>query len=366
MGSRKGKRDLTAEERRQIFSLSFAGTSAREIAAVLGRHHSTIRKELYRGRCQDMASCVVAGVKVELKYEWYAAQCAADAARKNKGRRALFAPEDDVVEKLAHYIKQNYSPYAALQMLRDCGYVCPCVQTVYSYMHSGFYSISEADMLRPPKRKKHKPLEPTREAKNRKSGHSIDIRPVSVGARSEFGHWEGDLVLSPHKSAKGGVLTLVERKCRAAIVVPVANKTQDEIKQKLDWLENIFGSAFYRLFKSITFDNGIEFVDYDNLTRSAMSNVPRKRFEAYYAHPYRSGERGSNENFNGFLRRYFPKGTIFSDVPEKELFERVAFINNYPRKLHGGKSASLVFREQCLALGIDTNVFACLPWSIAA
>ncbi|MEG1910779.1 MAG: IS30 family transposase, partial [Bacteroidales bacterium] len=177
--------------------------------------------------------------------------------------------------------------------------------------------------------------------KNRPKCLSIESRAKSVLLREEFGHWEGDLVVSSQKG-KGAILTLVERKTRFLISIKVPDRTQKSIALPIDSIERKFGDLFTLVFKSITFDNGVEFNDPDLLR---LSCYPHKRnrlgkggrfAKLYYAHPFCSGERGSNENANRMIRREFPKGTVFDIVSAVELQAHVEWINDYPRRILGG------------------------------
>ena len=151
------------------------------------------------------------------------------------------------------------------------------------------------------RKRSHKPpviREDTRE-------NSIDNRPEEVNSRSEFGHWEIDTVIGKRGSTSA-LLTLVERVTRQEIIKKIDSKTAVAVVGVLDTLELEHGVHFASLFKSITSDNGSEFAYTTAMERSKLSDSRRTRI--YYAHPYRSGERGSNENGNALIRRFIPKG----------------------------------------------------------
>ena len=121
--------------------------------------------------------------------------------------------------------------------------------------------------------------------------------------------------------------------------------------QALDDLEKEWGELFPRVFQTITVDNGSEFADAEGLQRSII-NEGEKRTKVYYCHPYSSWERGSNENVNGMIRRRHPKGTDFSKVTAEEIAATENWINSYPRKIFGYKSAGTMFRECLRELGL--------------
>ncbi|MDR0197266.1 MAG: IS30 family transposase [Oscillospiraceae bacterium] len=110
------------------------------------------------------------------------------------------------------------------------------------------------------------------------------------------------------------------------------------MKRVLDRLERRYGAKFKETFKTVTMDNGSEFLDFESLERSCKRD--EKRFKMYYAHPYSSRERGSNENANGIIRRFFPKGTDFSKISLAKIQAVEDQINNYPRRILGGISTN--------------------------
>lgn len=105
----------------------------------------------------------------------------------------------------------------------------------------------------------------------------------------------------------------------------------------IDKLERKYGKSFYNEFKTITFDNGSEFKKYEKLEKSCRRKG--KRFNVYYAHPYCSGERGSNENNNRLIRRFIPKGTVITTISDEFIQKIEDWINNLPRAMFGYKSS---------------------------
>ncbi len=136
---------------------------------------------------------------------------------------------------------------------------------------------------------------------------SIDNRPKHINLRQEIGHWEGDLVIGKnHKSAIG---TIVERKSRYTLIIKLKAKNANEVakmfSEKLNQLNPLFK-------KSMTYDNGTEMARHEIITQKTGMKI-------YFAHPYSSWERGTNENTNGLIRRYLPKGTNFNEIDENKL-----------------------------------------------
>ena len=147
---------------------------------------------------------------------------------------------------------------------------------------------------------------------NNRIGQIIEERPEHVNQREEFGHGEIDLVVG-RQGTKPVIMTLVERKTRKSLYVLIKNKTQKEVIQAVKRAHRRVKGDFTQVFKSITADNGSEFLDGEGLKKAAKCG------EVYYAHPFSSWERGSNANGNRILRRFLPKGTAFSTLKPKEL-----------------------------------------------
>ena len=155
---------------------------------------------------------------------------------------------------------------------------------------------------------------------------SIDNRPLHINLREEVGHWEGDLVIGKnHKSAIG---TIVERKNRFTLIVKLESKKAGEVANQFIKILNKLNPIFK---KTMTYDNGIEMARHEKITQNTGVKI-------YFAHPYSSWERGTNENTNGLIRRYFPKGTDFSKISQKQLLNVQDKLNNRPRKIIGYKT----------------------------
>jgi IS30 family transposase len=152
---------------------------------------------------------------------------------------------------------------------------------------------------------------------------SIDNRPKHIELRNEIGHWEGDLVIGKnHKSAIG---TIVERKTRFTLIIKLVSKKADEVANEFSKILN----PIYK--KTMTYDNGIEMARHEIITKKTGMKI-------YFAHPYSSWERGTNENTNGLIRRYLPKGTNFNEINLKQLMNIQEKLNNRPRKIIGYKT----------------------------
>ena len=152
--------------------------------------------------------------------------------------------------------------------------------------------------------------------------------------RKEIGHWEADLVIS--KGRKGGLLTLVDRHSRYPIVVKVEDKSTCSI---LKAFKRALRGIPKEYLKTITVDNGKEFSGFKGIEKELGVTV-------YFCNPYCPWEKGSNENFNGILRQYFPKKTDFSKISDQELEKVVKRVKNRPRKILGYFKATEIFWEK--------------------
>jgi IS30 family transposase len=303
------------------------------IIAVVGCSEKTLNREIKRGTHEYLDT----HLKLHEKYSWDVAQRKHEENAKNKGRYAKINDQPELREYLENKIKkEKFSPEAALMEAKTDGYeVDISVKTLYNNIDSGGINVTRNDLLRKEGWKQDK-------SKSRKSlknikGESIDNRPIEANNRSEYGHWEMDLIVSC-RGGKYALLTLTERMTRQEIIIRLPDKTQRSVKRALDKLERKYGAEFKKKFKTITTDNGSEFLDFESLEQSCKHD--EKRFKMYYAHPYSSWERGSNENANGIIRRFFPKGTDFEKVKLAKIQEVEDWMNNYPRRILGGISAN--------------------------
>ena len=127
---------------------------------------------------------------------------------------------------------------------------------------------------------------------------------------------------------------------REEIIIKIKGKKEEYVIKAINGIERKYGKIFYSKFKSITFDNGAEFNNYEGIEKSCLRKA--KRTNVYYAHPYCSGERGSNENNNRMIRRWIPKGTIIDDISQEFIKEIEEWINNYPRAMFDYKSTNMI------------------------
>lgn len=211
-----------------------------------------------------------------------------------------------------------------------------CTSTMYNYVKTGKIDLKPIDL---PRMLRRKTKTYKRYIIKRQRGTSIDERPENISDRSEFGHWEGDLVTGPRDGKNGAFLTLAERQKRFFYMIPIKNKKSKSVYMAINKLAKLFGPYFNQIFKTITFDNGAEFSRYKAIET-------RHKIKIYFAHPYASYERGTNEITNQLIRYYIPKGTDINTV-NKELIKQIQLgINNKKRKILGYNSAESFFSNQ--------------------
>ena len=317
--------------------------SAKEIAKRLNKHKATVCREIKRGTILKI------GYELD-EYSVYRANVAQrEYQRKVSNReRSLKIGKDRKLEEYIRkrIIKDKRSPDAVIGDIKHKGLKFKgmiCTKTLYNYIDKGiFYGISNANLWEKRKQKKKKHRQIQRICLRNKDSRSIEERPKEINERMEYGHWEGDCVKSRRKK-KSGLFVLTERKTREEIILKIKALTQEAILEAIGKLENKYKRHFKDKFKSITFDNGGEFLDWEAIEKSCL--YQGKRTLVYFAHPYSSWERGTNENQNRMIRRFIPKGTDISKISDKEIKRIENWMNNYPRKIPGYKSANEMVLE---------------------
>ena len=316
----------TEIERGQIEVLRNQGMSCSKIARILGRHPSTISREVQRNGSRTG----YVAQKAQGRYQGRRKACRPKAKLEHPPLREY------VAEKIA---EEDWSPeLVAGRLVRDHGdrpEMQVCHETIYRAIYSTCHYLRFLREFLPqarPKRRKRgqgkkrrAPLIPNRV--------SIAERPEEVEQRSEPGHWEGDTVVG--KAQDGYVATLVERRSRMLQAVKLETKQAAGVRKAivetlLDWPTS--------WVKTITFDNGSEFSEHEAMTQELGVAV-------YFADPYSAYQRGSNEQVNGLLRRYLPKGASFKSLTQDQLDRLVQRINQRPRKCLGYRTPTEVFEQ---------------------
>lgn len=349
---------LKESERYKIEALLVAGKKAEAIAAILRRDRSTIYREVDRGTVMRLQS----DLTEKATYRAHVGQAEYEKRGRNK-ERSLKIGKDKELEAYIRIklVEERYSPDAIIGEIKVKGLKFEgmiCTKTLYNYIDAGIFSgISNKNLWekRKKKRRRYKPL--VRTSRTNRLCRSIEKRPQLVNKRLEYGHWEGDTLKGPLRS-KTSLLTLTERKTREEIIIKLENATQEAIQGAIDGLEKEYGEAFKIKFKSITFDNGMEFLNWRSLEVSALGKKGRRTM-IYFAHSYSAWERGTNENHNRMIRRFVPKGTDIADYAGVDIDKIEAWMNNYPRKILGYRTPKQVAAECLQSNQFDRGIKFC-------
>jgi len=308
--------------------------SNREIAELLGKSERTIRRERSRGRV------VVKDYLWEDKIEYseIVAQEKYEYNLKAKGQDLKLGNNLKKVKEIERLLKEEKKSPEVVKEELELNY---SARTLRNYIKSGeIFNLTKDDMIY---NKKYKTKnKEKRVSKMIPAEKSIEFRPEEGNDRSVYGHWEGDLIIGKRRK-ESVLLTLTERMTREEIIVKIPSKHAESVSKAFNKIERKLGAKFYKKFKTITFDNGIEFQNYNLIEKSCLRK--QKRFEMYYAHPYCSGERGSNENNNRMIRRWIPKGTSIEEISEEFIKYVEDWLNNYLRPMFDYKSSNMVKLE---------------------
>jgi len=304
---------LTHEQRYQIYSLLKAGHNQTEIANNIQVHKSTISRELRRNRGMK-------GYRPKQAHEWA-------LSRRNKAKRFIDASAWAWIEKLICF---DLSPEQVSDWLKDNFGLQISHEWIYQYIlrdKGAGGDLHRHLRCQKKRRKRYGSYDRRGKLKNRVS---IDERPAIVDTRQRLGDWEVDTIIG--KGHRHPIVSLVERKSRLALLKKVEHKTAQGVA---DAVIELLKSLPVRTH-TITADNGKEFADHERIAYDLRTNV-------YFAHPYSSWERGSNENMNGLIRQYFPKKRSFVTITQQEIEFVMNRLNNRPRKCLGFKTPNEVF-----------------------
>jgi len=316
---------LSILEREKIQELLWQKKSIRSIAEVLHRSVSSIAREIKKN--------------IPLHYQYTPRLANERALKKRKCRgRKLRLKSYFIRRYVVNHLRQGYSPeqiagrltleYPKEKISHEAIY-----QYIYYRIQSDYIKKGNID-LRVYLKRRHKRRETKGMRKHQRllkhNGFSIEKRSKEVLKRKIIGHWEGDSVVS--RKSKVGLNTLVERKTGLVLISKIQNGTSNETANTVINRLKSFPC------KTLTTDNGKENFGYEKIQNELQ-------ISCYFAHPYCSGERGTNENTNGLIRHYLPKGTDFATI-SNEVISRVEYIlNTRPRKRLGWKTPLEVFNE---------------------
>lgn len=353
--TRQKRKHLTFDEREELEAMVNQNNAApkkdklsqRKIAERMGVSPSTLSRELKRGKVILLDT----NLREVISYSAIKAQKDYDEKASAKGPHLKIGKNYELAQKIEECIvKEAYSPYATIEKLKtDSSYQKTpiSVRTLYNYIDQELLlNVTKKHLPRKGKSSKRKYTRVTKRIRD-VDAKRIEDRPKEATERSEIGHWEMDCIESGRGKGRACLLVLVERKSRNTLIFKLRSQTQKEVQRQLDQYEKKIGIKRFRtMFKSITVDNGSEFLDWRSLEQSIVSKQEILRTQVYYCHPYHSWERGTNEQVNGHIRRFIPKGCAIAKYDTKKILEIQEWLNGYPRKILNGKSSIEVVEEE--------------------
>jgi IS30 family transposase len=308
-------KQLTMAQRYQIEALIKEGLSQRAIADNIGVHRSTICRELGRNRLDSGEyHAMSASISSRLRYQY-----------KSKNKRL----SKKHISYIREHLKEGWSPEQISGRMEVDGYSSISHETIYQYI----YRKSNHELYQYLRHKNKKYTK--RSASHRRRGHikdrvSIEERPLIVEEKSRVGDWEIDTVIG--KNHHQGIVTIVDRHSKFTLMKKVPSKHAYEVtKATLELMRPIKQHTL-----TITSDNGKEFAYHKKISKALETDF-------YFAHPYRSCERGLNEHTNGLIREYFPKKTEFQHITDTQIVDVQNRLNSRPRKILGYKTPAEVF-----------------------
>lgn len=323
-------KQFTIEEREKIQRLLWEKKSLRNIAKELNRSPSSISREL-RKNTDSLG---------RHRYVPRLAQAKAIKKRSSRGRGARLK-NDELRAYVTSHLKLGWSPEQIANTAKQAVGESISHEAVYQYVYAQVHRNGYGQLrpgcedLRPylPRRRKRRMKKGMRVSYRTDKGllPSIDLRPKEVESRQEVGHWEDDLIVSRQSLAK--LKTINERVSGLVMIRKINNGTIEEANKAVI---GRLGEIPQKYRKTLTRDRGSENLGYGKI-QEALG------ISCYFAHAYHSWERGSNENLNGLIRRFFPKKTDFKSVSEEEIRRVEHLLNSRPRKRLGWKTPYEVF-----------------------
>jgi IS30 family transposase len=313
-------RQLTPDERYMLAAFRMQGLSQAEMARELGRHRSTVCRE-FRRNCS----------RADGHYRPSKAQERTNGRRSRSRRNRRFTPQDfATVEGL---LRRQWSPEQVSGHLRRTGQLSISHETIYRHVWrdkaAGGLLYTHLRGARKRRRKRYRSYD----SRGRLAGkRPISERPPEVEAREQVGHWEVDTVMGT--GSLDCVVTLVERKTGLVLIGKLPDRTKESFNRRVVRLILRHEGAFI----TVTADNGTELHGYERIERSTGAVF-------YFARPYHSWERGSNENANGLIRQYLPKGRSMAGLSQQQCNSIARKLNTRPRKRLGFRTPLECYQE---------------------
>lgn len=305
---------FTIEERCCLREYYIKGKSYREIARLLGRNVSSVSRELRRN-CTFYRDIP--------RYYPYTAQRKSNLRNSYRHRGMFWSKE--VIDYIDEKLSLTWSPEQIANT--PCELKIPSFKTIYRWIDEGYLRSTLKNLRRKGKTRKR-----LGNGGRFTTGKSIRKRDKSVYTRKEFGHWEADTVVSGKGKAKACFATLAERKTRFYIAVKIPDRNGETMANAIIKALSILPKG---AVKTITCDRGSEFAGWKKIEEELHCRM-------YFADPYCAWQKGTNENLNGLLREFYPKGHNLERVSEKTLKKNLALINARPKKvLHYQKPVDL-------------------------
>jgi IS30 family transposase len=317
-------KQLTQEQRYQIYALKKMGHNQIEIANVISMHKSTISRELQRNRGRR-------GYRPKQAH-----QLALN--RRNKAKERIQPESWELIEAK---LRLDWSPEQISGWLIRYKGVCISHEWIYQYILAD--KQAGGDLYRhlrcqKKRRKRYGGYDRRGQLPNRRS---IEERPKIVDQRQRLGDWEVDTIIG--KGHRQAIVTLTERKTRLALIHKVERRTAQAVQEAITNLLKPWKSHVHTL----TADNGKEFAGHQEISHALDADF-------FFAHPYAAWERGSNENMNGLLRQYFPKGREFGTISEEEIEAVMFILNHRPRKCLAFNSPFQEFFKDILPVALTS------------
>lgn len=302
---------ITKEERIKIESYLEDDIGLREIARRLSRSPSTISEEIRQKRKRRG---VYRAGEVDRRVRQRKSKANSRSRRIERGSTL----EAHIISKLKLYWSPEQIAGRLKREHRKKTVVCH--QTIYAYMYDVHPELKKYLRCQKGRWRRKRGTKQRRKQWDEAKKKRIDTRPAIVKKRKRLGDWEGDTIMGLEKNVH--ILTHAERKSRFLVADKVPQATAEQVRK-------LTTKRFNRLpqfkRKTITYDNGVQFAEHETLERDTKIPI-------YFAYPYHSWERGTNENTNGLLRQFFPKGSTFSHITQQKLDRVVKLINTRPRK----------------------------------
>ena len=305
---------LTQEQRYQIYALLKTEHSQTKIASVIGVNKSTISRELRRNRGKR-------------GYRPKQAHRLTQERRRQAVQKRISTETWTIV---ATKLRQDWSPEQVSGWLKKNLGIAISHEWIYQYIYADKQAGGDLHKhLRCQKKRRKRAGDYDRRGKI-PNQTSIEERPELVEKRARIGDWEADTIIGAGK--QGAIVTLVERKSRFTLLKRVKRRTAVAVENAiLDLL-----APYQAVTHTITFDNGKEFANNQNIAHQLQADV-------FFAHPYAAWERGTNENTNGLIRQYFPKGSDFSTITDAQILFVKERLNDRPRKCLDFHAPTMVF-----------------------